>query len=121
MDSIATSILVLLVVAGVSFIFMRACLAYVQSRVGIWLVIGLAWSGCVAAIVFVDVNVPLSESHFRPAGELAPLWAAVLAIFARFAALAAIVVAGPRLRQPTSEPNKPLQPIAPKDGAPVER
>jgi hypothetical protein len=121
MESIAISILVLLGVGGFSFLFMRASLARVQSRTGVWLVVGLVWSGCVAAIVLVDVNVPLSESHLRPAGLPAPLWASVLAIFLRFAALAAVIIAGPRLHQPLSDPNKSVQAATPKDGAAVER
>jgi hypothetical protein len=36
-------------------------------------------AGAVASILMVDVNVPLSQSHFRPSGEPAPAWVALTA------------------------------------------
>jgi hypothetical protein len=39
----------------------------------------LCVAGAGGSIFTVDVNVPLSASHFRPSGELAPLWLALLA------------------------------------------
>ena len=39
----------------------------------------LCVAGAAASIFTVDVNVPLAASHFRPSGELAPLWVALVA------------------------------------------
>jgi hypothetical protein len=58
-----------------------------------WVGIAVLWSAAIAAIVFVDVNIPLSDSHLRPGGVPAPLWLTLVAAFTRFAALASIFVA----------------------------
>jgi hypothetical protein len=86
-----------------------------RSHLLAWLIVAALWSLAIAAIVFVDVNVPLSESHLRPGGEPVPLWFAVAAAFVRFAALASIFTARRLLRRPDVEPNKPSQPIARED------
>ena len=38
-------------------------------------------------IYFVDTNVPLAQSHFKPDGEPAPVWVALLAWGTRVAAI----------------------------------
>ena len=53
--------------------------------------VGLLLAGA-SAIWFVDVNVPLQASHWRPSGLAAPAWIAFLAGSLRFGALAGLIV-----------------------------
>jgi hypothetical protein len=48
-----------------------------------------------SGIHFVDANIPLIQSHFRPGGEPAPVWIALLAWGLRFAALFGLVYLKP--------------------------
>ena len=108
-----SSLVVLVAVAGAAFIAARL-LSRVRARSVVWVGIAGLWSAAIAAIMLVDVNVPLSESHLRPSGEPAPLWLTLAAAFARFAALASIFTARQILRRPVVESKKSLQPIARK-------
>jgi hypothetical protein len=121
MQRIFVSLALLIAAVGFAYVAVRLALLRIRTRAVVWLVIGLLWSGAITSIMFVDVNIPLSESHLRPNGPLAPLWLAFLAAVGRFAALASFVVIGPILRQRTPEPNQPVQVIATTDRAPDER
>lgn len=68
-----------------------------------WALVGGIWCVAIALIVLVDVNVPLSASHYAANNAPAPLWVALFAIFARFAALSVVILAAPRIRSPSSE------------------
>ena len=103
--------LVLLVVAAVAAFIVVHLLTRVRIRSVAWVAIAVLWFAAIGAIVFVDVNLPLSDSHLRPHGS-APLWLTLIAAFARFAALASILLARQILQRSIVEPNKPLQPIA---------
>lgn len=50
----------------------------------------LVLAGAVA-VVFVDTNIPLETSHFRPGGELAPVWVALSAWAARVGAIVGLL------------------------------
>ena len=60
--------------------------------------------GAAASIFKVDVNVPLATSHFRPSGELAPWWVALLAWLLRILPLFIPLVAS--LRRSRSVPTE---------------
>jgi hypothetical protein len=107
------SVAVLIAVAIAAFLCVRM-LRRVRKHSVLWLSVAGLWSGAIAAIVFLDVNIPLSESHLRPSGSPAPLWLAISATYVRLAALASIFVAQQILQQPIEQPNNRLQPIARK-------
>jgi hypothetical protein len=44
-----------------------------------------------AAVIYVDTNVPLAASHFRPDGAQAPVWVALLAWSARVACIVGLI------------------------------
>ena len=80
---IGTTVLVLVLVA--------VLFQLTSSRVAaLAMVISLIFAGT-GAVYFVDVNVPLMQSHFRPSGEPAPVWMALLAWGARVAALFSLI------------------------------
>ena len=105
------SIVVLIAVAGIAYLSVRMLRAML-TRWALWVVVAALWCASIAAIGFVDVNIPLSESHLRPSGLPAPSWLAVAAMSVRFAALSSIFITRQTLRQPVTEPNNRLQPIA---------
>lgn len=88
------SIVLLLGMACAVWFVVRFLLGHLKTRFKInvfvigWAVaaLGLLW--------FVDVNVPLQTSHFRPGGEPAPAWLALLAYVSRLGFVAALILAG---------------------------
>lgn len=87
-----SSMILLLTVLAASFLAARQ-LARVRSyRFRWWVALG-TWCAAVAGFLFVDVNFPLSESHLYPDNTPAPLWLALCALFARFAAFACLAMA----------------------------
>lgn len=86
------SILVMLAVLAAAFLAMRQ-LARVQSYRIRWWVALATWCAAIAGFLVVDVNFPLSESHLYPDNAPAPLWLALCALFARFAAFASLAMA----------------------------
>jgi hypothetical protein len=110
----ASSVVVLVAVAGAAFLVVRL-LTSIRLHSVAWVGIAVLWSAAIAAIVFVDVNIPLSDSQLRPSGTPAPLWLTLAAAFARFAALASIFMARQILQRSVVEPNKALQPTARDD------
>ncbi|HEY0682357.1 MAG TPA: hypothetical protein VGD45_08510 [Steroidobacter sp.] len=69
-------------------------LGRVQSRAFRWVIAAVLWPAAFVGMLYVDVNIPFSESHFD-SGAPAPLWIALLATFARLAALASLCLASP--------------------------
>jgi E3 ubiquitin-protein ligase DOA10 len=105
---------VLVAVAGAAFLVVHL-LTHIRLHSVAWVGIAVLWFAAIAAIVFVDVNIPLSDSQLRPSSMPAPLWLTLVAAFARFAALASIFMARQILQRSVIEPDKPLQPIARED------
>ena len=89
------SLSALAVVALVALLFVHALRRWVASPAAAWSLVVLLVLAAGAGIYFVDANVPLVQSHFRPGGEAAPAWAALLAWGSRFAALFALVHLAP--------------------------
>jgi hypothetical protein len=85
------SVAALLVVGALAY-FVARWLSTVAKANHAWVLILLVFIGFAASIFVVDVNVPLSQSHFRPSGEPVPLWVALLAWLFRILPLFMLVV-----------------------------
>lgn len=94
-DTTLGSFSALVLVALVALLLVHALRRSVASPAAAWLLVVLLVVAAGAGIYFVDTNVPLVQSHFRPGGEAAPAWAALLAWGSRFAALFALVHLAP--------------------------
>jgi hypothetical protein len=92
------SVALLLVTAITSFLATRFLLKRLRAARTVWLTIGLLWIASIAGILVLDVNVPLAASQYTLEDAPAPVPLEILAMFLRFAALAAIVLAQPKLR-----------------------
>ena len=113
------SLIVLATAAVAGCVVVQFIVKRLRSIAAVWFFVVVIWFLALAGILTVDVNVPLSESHLRPSGRAAPSWIASLAFLLRSGAIAAIVFGTPMVRRlKSSEPNQPLNAIAPKDGAP---
>jgi hypothetical protein len=55
----------------------------------------------IVSILLVDVNIPLTDSHWRPSGEPTSLAVTIIACIGRFAALVAIPLIGECARRTT--------------------
>ena len=97
------SIVALLAALAAAFLTVSLLARLVQAPSLRWLVAAVIWCAAIAGFVVVDVNVPLSESHFYPSGAPAPLWFALAACFARFAAFASLALARQSSEQPVAE------------------
>jgi hypothetical protein len=83
------------VVALLALLSVHFLRRWATSTTSAWfIVVALVLAG-VVGIYFVDASIPLIESHFRPGGEPAPAWVALLAFGVRFAALFALLYLGP--------------------------
>ena len=91
------SVTVLVVTAIAAFLTVRFALNRLRALWAMWLFILAMWIAAILGILFVDVNVPLVESHFRGGGP-APALVAILDVFFRFAALASVVSGQSKLR-----------------------
>lgn len=112
------SVAVMLAVLAAAFLTMRQ-LARVQSYRFRWCV-GLAtWCAAIAAFLLVDVNIPLSESHLYPDNRPAPLWLALCALFARFAAFACLAMARVTSPESLAEPHPAGSQNAPTEKEPT--
>jgi hypothetical protein len=76
-ESVLGSWLLLAGIAGLA-VLGAWCVCAVTSTMRAVLVV-LCLAEAAASIFTVDVNIPLAASHFRPSGDLAPLWVALLA------------------------------------------
>lgn len=92
------SVAMLLVTAIAGFLAARWVLNRLRAARAVWIVIALLWIAVVMGILFLDVNIPLTASHYRPGGAAAPVWLAILAMFLRFAAFASIVLGHSKMR-----------------------
>ncbi|HEY0682356.1 MAG TPA: hypothetical protein VGD45_08505 [Steroidobacter sp.] len=93
----------LLAVLAAAFVVV-SLLARVKARAVRWWAAAVILVAASVAVFFVDVNVPLSESHLYPVTTPAPLWLALLAAFARFSMFATIILMRDLLHQPAREP-----------------
>jgi hypothetical protein len=91
------SILLLGVGMTIAAVLVREAMRHLPSRVlALVFCLGLLVAG-VAAIWFVDVNIPLRASHWRPSGVPASGWIALLACSVRFGALTGLILLARRL------------------------
>jgi hypothetical protein len=95
---VLTSVAVLVVAAIAGFLIVRLVLKRLRAGRTIFLFVAVLWVAVVVGILFLDVNIPLTDSSYRPEGTAAPVWLAVLVMFSRFAALASIWLASAKLR-----------------------
>lgn len=94
-ESTLGSSLALLGVAVFALLLVHFLRRWVGSAPAAWALVVLFVLAGAAGIYFVDANIPLALSHFRPGNEPAPAWAALLAWGSRFAALFALVYLAP--------------------------
>ena len=99
------SLTALIAVASAAFVCVWLVDKQLHTLSSSYVLAGALWIGALASIWFVDTNVPLQHSHYRPGGEAAPSWLALLAFFIRSAAFASIAVAASRHRN-KHVPNK---------------
>lgn len=90
-ESTLGSLIALAVVALVALLLVRALGRRIASRTLAWVLAVLLLLAAASGIYFVDANVPLVQSHFRPGGEAAPVWVALLAWGFRWAAVFGLV------------------------------
>src|SRR5688572_29470439 len=90
-ESTVGSVLALLGVAALAY-FLARWLCTVAGAKYAWALFVLVLIGTAASIFVVDVNVPLSKSHFRPSNEPVPLWIALLAWLFRILPLFLLLV-----------------------------
>lgn len=81
-----------------ALLLVRSLRRRVLSASAAWVLVALFVIAAAAGIYFVDANIPLAQSHFRPSGGPAPLWAALLALGSRFAALFALIYLAPWMK-----------------------
>ena len=85
------SSIALLGVAALTLLAVLASFRWVSSgAVAFALMVALILAAAVG-IYFVDVSVPLAQSHFRPKGEPAPVWMALLIWATRVAAVSGLI------------------------------
>ncbi len=83
-ESVVGSSLLLACVAAAAFL--AAWWFSAITRTGVVALAAVVCLAATAASIFaVDVNIPLSTSHFRPSGDPAPVWVALLAWLFRLA------------------------------------
>jgi MFS-type transporter involved in bile tolerance (Atg22 family) len=92
------SVAVLLGTAIAGFLATRLVLKHLRAPRAVWLFIAILWIVALGGILILDVNIPLAESHYSFGGAPAPVAVVTLAMFLRFAGLAVIVLAQPKLR-----------------------
>nr|WP_315490373.1 hypothetical protein [uncultured Rhodoferax sp.] len=93
-ESTFGSSIAVLVVAVVAWLFVHAMFRQISSRaVAFAFVLVMVLAGAVG-MTFVDTNVPLIQSQFRPGGDPAPVWAALLAWGTRVATLVVLFYFG---------------------------
>ncbi|WP_141513461.1 hypothetical protein [Ramlibacter sp. WS9] len=90
-ESTLGSVLAMLVVATLAYFIARWLCIVVRGKYA-WILFVLAFIATALSIFTVDVNVPLSRSHFRPSGDPAPPWVALLAWLFRILPLFVLVV-----------------------------
>lgn len=56
-----------------------------------WVFTAALWIAWGTSKFFIDTNIPLSESHFRPGGEPAPLWLALIVLMIGGAKMGALL------------------------------
>lgn len=95
---VVMSVAVLLATAIAGFLAARMVLHRLRARATIFLLVAVLVASAVVGILFVDVNIPLADSTYRPDGSAAPVWLAVLVLFSRFAAIASIVLGPAKFR-----------------------
>ena|SRR5688572_16921627 len=93
------SVAVLGVTAITGFLATRLVLKHLRAPRAVWLFIAVLWILSIIGLLILDVNIPLAESHFSLGGGApVPVAVVILTMFIRFAALALIVLAQPKLR-----------------------
>jgi len=114
MNTDILSIGTLAVVAIVGFAGGWSLVRRIRTARWAWVTVWLFWSAWFVSIFFVDGNIPLSASHFRPSGAPVPEWLAVVVFLIRFGALGTVsgaagrrraVHAQPTVQGPTSPPS----------------
>ena len=85
-ESTLGSSVALALVALVALLLVRALGRRIASRTLASVLAVMLLLAAASGIHFVDTNIPLIQSHFRPGGEPAPVWVALLAWGFRFAA-----------------------------------
>lgn len=83
------------VVALLALLLVRGLHRWASSAASAGFILAVLVLTGVLGIYFVDPSIPLVESHFRPGGEAAPAWVALLAFGSRFAALLGVLYLGP--------------------------
>lgn len=74
-------------VALLAWLLVHIMFRKITSRAAAFAVALLLIVAGAVAVVFVDTNIPVEASHFRPGGELAPVWVALSAWGARVGAI----------------------------------
>jgi hypothetical protein len=103
------SLAALVAVASAAFVCVWLVCKRLQTVRSSYMLAAALWGAALASMWFIDTNVPLHSSHYRPGGEAAPTWLALLAFFVRSAAFASIAVAASRHRSAQAS-NKRVQP-----------
>ncbi len=93
MDS--TSNIVMVAVAGCEALFLRSVARRLRSRSLAWLLLVTLLAAAGAAIGWIDLEVPLQNSRWRPASAPVPWWMALLAWGARCGGLFALLSLAP--------------------------
>lgn len=93
-DSYALSSVALLAVTALCWALLHLAFGRIgSSLLALALLLACVLAGAVA-VTYVDTNVPLAQSHFRPGNEPAAAWAALLAWSARVAAILGLIYFG---------------------------
>lgn len=94
-ESTLASFCVVAVVALLAMLLVQFLRRWAVSRASACCIVAVLVLTGIVGIHFVDTSIPLVESHFRPGGEAAPVWVALLAFGSRFAALFGLIYLGP--------------------------
>lgn len=97
----------LIVIAASAFYFVWACNLHLSTVGRSYVLAACLLAVSLVSVWFVDTNLPLSSSHYRPGGEAAPAWLAAFVYFLRSAAFASIALAVSKHRK-SEEPKKEM-------------
>jgi Trk-type K+ transport system membrane component len=99
MDAATVNSVSLLVLVGSgALLLVHRVMSHLNSNILATVFVVLLAVCAFAFVCFIDTNVPLQQSHFRPSGGPAPVWLALLAWASRVGFLVAFVLAFQRKR-----------------------